>query len=60
MVLEFAEGEVEPVGDGGFEEAAEALDRIEFGTIRRVAVGAGRWPGCADRQWADGDRKSVV
>ena len=35
MVLQFAEVEVEAVGDGGFEEAAEAFDRIEFGAIRR-------------------------
>ena len=35
MVLEFAQGEIKSVGDGGFEQAAEAFDRIEFGTVRR-------------------------
>ena len=35
MIFELAEVGIEPVGDGGFEEAAEAFDGVEFGAIGR-------------------------
>lgn len=35
MIFEFAEVGIEPVGDGGFEEAAEAFDGVEFRTVGR-------------------------
>jgi hypothetical protein len=35
MVFELAKVWVEPVCDGGFEEAAEAFDRVEFGAVGR-------------------------
>jgi len=35
MVLELAQVQIKPVGDGGFEQATEAFDRIEFGTVGR-------------------------
>ena len=34
VVFEFAQVRIKPVGDSGFEQAAEAFDRIEFWTIR--------------------------
>ena len=35
MILELAQCRIEPVGDGGFEQAAEAFDGIELGAIGR-------------------------
>ena len=35
MVLELAQVQIKPVGDGGFEQAAEAFDRIKLGTVGR-------------------------
>ena len=35
MVLELAQGEIKPIADGGFKQAAEAFDRIEFWAVGR-------------------------
>ena len=35
MIFELAETGIEPVGDGGFEEAAEAFDGVELRAVRR-------------------------
>ena len=35
MVLELAQVQIKPIRDGGFEQAAEALDRIELGAVGR-------------------------
>ena len=35
VIFELAKVRVEAVRDGGFEEAAEAFDRVEFGAVGR-------------------------
>ena len=35
MIFEPAQRRIEPVGDGGFEQTAEAFDRIRLGAVGR-------------------------
>ena len=41
MILEPVKGEIQAVCDGGFEKAAAAFDRVEFGAVGR------------QREWAE-------
>ncbi len=35
VALELTQVEIKPIGDGGFKQPAEALDRVEFRTVGR-------------------------
>ena len=42
VILELAQRRIKAVGDGGFEETAEAVDRVEFRTVGRQRPQIGR------------------